>query len=130
MFGEMKYWLLLFVTSVILPATLYWMVTIARVIQAFHKSVCACACTPLCLIVSPVLQWRPVTPGIMFSCLSLAFVTANFIFCSSSVHTLSRHTHGLGVPFVWQLLLRFCAFSIPFIHSLMRSFSKQASNPS
>lgn len=48
--------------------------------------------------------------SVMFMCLTLAFVTANFIFYSSSTHTLFRHAHGLGVPFVWQLMLNFCAF--------------------
>lgn len=47
MFGEVKYWLLLFVASVILPSSLYWMDIIARVIQTFNRFVCVyvCACT-------------------------------------------------------------------------------------
>ena len=131
--GERKYWLLLFVPSVILPSSLYWMDTIARIIQTFNKFVCACmcvcACTPLYLIVSLLLQWLSVTSSVMFTHLSLAFVTANFISYSSSTHPRSRHAHGLGIPLVWQLILssvpspRFPSFIYWCIHLTNRHWA-------
>lgn len=43
-FGEMKYWLLLFVPSVILPFSVHWMGTMARIIQTLSMFVWVCVC--------------------------------------------------------------------------------------
>ena len=43
-----KYWLLLFVLSVIFPFNVYWMDTIARIIQIFNTFVCVCVCVCVC----------------------------------------------------------------------------------
>lgn len=109
-----KYWLLLFVPSVIFPFNVYWMDTIARIIQTFNTCVCVCmrvrvrACIPLHLVVLLLPHWLSVTSSVVFTCLSLVFVTSNFISYSYSTHPLSRHAHGLSIPPFWQLILVLC----------------------
>lgn len=129
MFEEMKYWLLLFVPSVILSSSLYWMGTVPRVIPTFN-SVCVRVhpCAPLCLTVSLLLQWLFITSSIVFTCLSLAFVTADFVSYSPITHTLAGHAHGLSVPlsdssFSASVLSRFPSFIHWFIHLTNRKWT-------
>lgn len=74
--------------------------TIPRVIQILNKFVCVCvlvhSTVPYCFTNPAVASYS----SVMFMCLTLAFVIANFIFYSSSTYTLFRHAHELGVPFV------------------------------
>lgn len=97
----MKYWLLLFVISVILPSNLYWMVTIAGVIQTFHRFVRVCVRVPATMLYC-------VATRAVASCYFIyhvhvpqpSFGHSQLYFLFSSIHTLSRHAHGLGVLFV------------------------------
>ena len=112
-----KYWLLLFVLSVIFPFNVYWMDTIARIIQIFNTFVCVCvcvcvrtrACIPLHLVLL-LLHWLSVASSVAFTCLSLVFVTSNFISYSIQ-HIPSPGMHMNSVSLHSDSSFLFCAFS-------------------
>ena len=117
-FGEMTYWLLLFVPSVILPFKVHWMDTIARIIHTFSTfvcvGVCVCACTHALAFHSTLCCYS--CSGFLLLHLSCSHASAWFssrptLFLPPSQHVPSPGMHMDSVSLYSDSSFLFSAFS-------------------
>lgn len=127
-----KYWLLLFVPSVVFPFDVYWMDTIARIIQmfntfvcvracvcvyvhvvAFHSTLCCYSCTGFLLLYlsrSHASAWFLSRPTLFLT----LFNTSPLQACTWTQYPSILTAHSCSVP----------SPRFPFIHLLVHSFNK------
>lgn len=129
MFGEMKYWLHLFVPSVILPFSVHWMGTMARIIQDY---LCGRVCVRANARLLSTLPRCVATPALAFCYFICRVCMPQPGSCHIQLYFLLLvHKSPLQActwtqcPSIWTA--HSCSVPsprFPFIHSLVHPFNK------